>query len=273
MTGALGSLHREYSLTDDELQAVAGRVGVQSFPTVLAVRPRHSTIDRLDTALDEATRALAIREVIVDGVVDQDLVAVLHALQRPDRELAMRLMTPDGLARVCVARRAAMCVMARRIGHDFVLRVLDHGSELGVVAAALVAELPRSAVADITPVGAPLATMAEALSGTHDPAVLADRVRAFGTDTRAAMLLGTALAARQAFAEIVYHELASEDGRISRGPGAVGVFYTKRGRIVAAPSVSPVGQLWTTLKAGSDHALAQAIGRLVELSGEGWGDP
>ena len=56
----------------------------------------------------------------------------------------------------------------------------------------------------------------------------------------------------------------------SRGcPAAVGVFYTKRGRIVGAPSASPSGQLWTTLKAGSDHAIKQAIGQLVELSGGG----
>jgi ESX secretion-associated protein EspG len=51
----------------------------------------------------------------------------------------------------------------------------------------------------------------------------------------------------------------------------VGVFYTKRGRIVGAPSASPSGQLWATLKAGSDHAVVGAIGQLVELCDEGWG--
>jgi hypothetical protein len=84
------------------------------------------------------------------------------------------------------------------------------------------------------------------------------------------MQLGAALAARLAFAEIVYYALDRNEGRITRGPAAVGVFYTKRGRIVAAPSASPSGQLWTTLKAGSDHAITQAIGQLVELSGDRW---
>ena len=74
------------------------------------------------------------------------------------------------------------------------------------------------------------------------------------------------------FAEIVYYALDDDEDLIARSPAAVGVFYTKRGRIVAGPSVSPAGQLWTTLKAGSDHAISQAIGQLVELSGGRWGD-
>lgn len=263
----------QFTLTDDELQVAAKRVGVQSFPTVLAVRPRHATLDRLDAAFDQATRNLSAREVIIDGVVDQDLVPILHALQRPDRELAMRFVTPEGTARICVARRGSLCVFARRVGHEVALRVIGHATELRDAATALLAELPRAAAADVTPVGAPLAAMSENLTGTHDPATLADRIRALGAEPRAAMLLGTALASRQAFAEIVYYSLASEDDRISRTRAAVGVFYTKRGRIVGAPSASPAGQPWTTLKAGSDHAIGQAIGQLVELSDEGWGDP
>ena len=262
----------QFTLTDDELQVAGARIGVQNFPTVLAVRPRHSTLDRLDNAFDSATAALAERGLIVDGVVDADLVPVLEVLQRPDREFAMRLVTPEGTARICVARRDGLSVLARRIGHDLVLRTIGYGVELRDAAAALLAELPRSATADVVPIGAPLAAVAEYLSGTHDSAALADRIRALGAEPRAAMLLGSALASRQAFAEIVYHALISDEGRISRSPAAVGIFYTKRGRIVGAPSASPAGQLWTTLKAGSDHAVNQAIGQLVELADEGWGD-
>jgi hypothetical protein len=120
------------------------------------------------------------------------------------------------------------------------------------------------------PVGAPLDAAAEALSGSHDAALLSDRIRALGAEARTAMLLGSALASRLAFAEIVYYALDGEADRISRCPAAVGVFYTKRGRIVGAPSASPNGQLWTTLKAGSDHAIKQAVGQLVELSTERW---
>lgn len=266
------ALQYSFLLTDTELMAAAGRVGVRSFPSVLAVRPRYATLDGLSDALGQATQALTARELIVDGVVDGELKAILAALQRPDRELAMRLVTPEGIARICVIRRGHLCVLARRVGHDIALKNLGHSSELDDAAAALIAELPRANPAEVTPVGAPLTTVTEYLSGTHDPGVLADRIRALGAEPRAAMLLGSALASRQAFAEIVYHHLDDEEGRIVRSPAAVGVFYTKRGRIVGAPSASPAGQLWTTLKAGSDHAVGQAVAQLVELADEGWGD-
>ncbi|WP_131806721.1 ESX secretion-associated protein EspG, partial [Mycobacteroides abscessus] len=135
----------------------------------------------------------------------------------------------------------------------------------------LVAELPRSEAAQITPVGAPQQEMRERLTGTHDSAELADRVRALGADPQTAMLLGSALGSRAAFAEIVYYALSAEDDRITRAPAAIGVFYTKRGRIVGAPSISPNGQIWSTLKPGSDHTIGQAVRQLVELSDEGWG--
>lgn len=260
----------QFVLTDDEVQVIAARVGIQGFPTVLGIRPRHGTVDALTAACDHATKALMARGLISDGEVMPELVPLLQALQRPDRELAMRLMTPDGLARLAVVRRGGLGVVARRVSNEITLRVLEGGAGLGVVTRVLIGELPAAQAAQIMPVGAPLDAMSRQLSGTHDPAQLADRIRALGAEPRAAMLLGSALGSRAAFAEIVYYALCSDADRISRRPAAVGVFYTKRGRIVGAPSASPSGQLWTTLKPGSEHAISQAIGQLVELSDDGW---
>lgn len=266
------ALSARVTLTVDEMLAVATRLGLQGFPTVLAVRPRHDTVDRLHAALDRATETLSGRGLITDGCVDDDLSGMLSALQRPDRELAMRLVTPDGIARVCVVRRTTMLVLARRIGADIALSALDSTGALRGAIDALRAELPLSEPAPIEPIGAPLDAMAETLDEARDSAAMADRIRTLGAEPRAAMLLGTALTTRQAFAEIVYHALVEGEGRITRTTAAVGVFYTRRGRIVAAPSVSPTGQMWTTLKPGSDHALTQAIGQLVELSTQRWED-
>jgi hypothetical protein len=261
-----------FSLTDDELQVLAERAGVGDFPTVLAVRPRHRTTDALDAVFDRATQALATRGLIVDGSVTTDLASLVRALHRPDRELAMRIVTPDGIARVSMVRRGSLAMLARRVGDEFVLRAVAHGAELRAVTQALLAELPRVEPARIEPVGAPLEAMTECLDEADDGPRLADRIRALGAEPRAAMLLGAALASRQAFAEIVYHPLARDEGRISRCPAAVAVFYTKRGRIVAAPSASPSGELWITLKPGSDHMISQAIGQLIGLSSERWED-
>ncbi|OBF86665.1 hypothetical protein A5791_20550 [Mycobacterium sp. 852002-51163_SCH5372311] len=259
-----------FTLSDDELQVIGSRIGVQGFPTVLGVRPRYETVDALDAAFDAATRSLVSRGLIIDGAIEPDLVPILRALRRPERELAMRLVTPDGIARLCVVRCGGCGVVARRVGNEIVLRVADGSSDLAWATQALLGELPRAEAAQMSPVGAPAEMVSRNLIGTHDPAQLADRVRALGAEPRAAMVLGAALASRVAFAEIVYYALCSDQDRISRRPAAVGVFYTKRGRIVGAPSASPSGQLWTTLKPGSDHAIGQAINQLVELSPDQW---
>jgi hypothetical protein len=194
----------------------------------------------------------------------------VRALHRPDRELAMRIATPDGITRISMARQGALGVLARRVGNKIVLRA--HGAELREATQALLAELPRMQPAPIDRVGAPLDDMTECLDGGGEGPQLADRIYTLGSERRSAMLLGSALSSCFAFAEIVYYPLASDEGRISRSPAAVAVFYTKRGRIVAAPSASPTGQLWTTLKTGSDHTISQAIGQLIELSAERWED-
>ncbi|WP_207558915.1 ESX secretion-associated protein EspG, partial [Mycobacteroides abscessus] len=99
-------------------RVVAQRVGIQSLPAVLAIRLRHGTDEALDAAIDRATGMLVSRGLIIDGVVADELLELLQVLQRPDRELAMRLVTPDGISRVSVARRGTRLVTARRIGDD-----------------------------------------------------------------------------------------------------------------------------------------------------------
>jgi hypothetical protein len=264
------ALSQPLTLSADELQVLALRLGTYELPTVLALPTRYGAVDERAAGLDRAARGLQSRKLIADGEVQPDLVPTLEALKRPDRELAMRLVTPEGIARITVVRRGRLCVLARRIGTEVTIRLIDHGSELRDVAMALVAELPAAKPAAIEPVTAPLSDLSRCLSGTRDALELADRIRAVGAQPQAAMLLGTALGSRQAFAEIVHYALAEKTGRISRVAAAVGVFYTRRGRIVGAPSASPTGELWTALKPGSNHAIAQAITQLVELSDERW---
>ena len=237
---------------------------------MLDVRPRHRTVDALDAAFERATRALVARGLIADGSVAADLASTVEALHRPDRELAMRVVTPVGIRRISMMRRGSMGVLAHREGNRLTLCV--QGAELRDATDALVGELPRLPPAPIEPVGAPLDDMTDCLDGGGDGPQLADRIYALGTERRSAMLLGSALSSRLGFAEIVYYPLGSDEGRISRSPAAVAVFYTKRGRIVAGPSASPTGELWTTLKRGSDHTISQAIAQLVGLSTERWED-
>ena len=265
-----GAMTQEWSFTADELGALALRTSAPGSPTVLGLRSRHATVDVRDAALSRAAHALTRRGVIVDGVVEPEAVTVLHTLQRPDREFVMRLVTPAGIGRFSVARRGPLCVMARRVGEQLDARVLGVNVALSDASAALLGDLPSAHPASIDPVGAPLSDLTEALADSHDPLVLADRIRALGASQRAAVLLGTALSSRQAFAEVVYCALVDGQDRIARVPVAVAVLYTARGRVVAVPSISPSGQLWSTLKPGSDQVFGQAINQLAELSVERW---
>lgn len=259
-----------FVVNEDELQVIGARLGNEEFPAVLGVRPRYGTVDALTEALDHATASLVARGLIVDGAVAPGLIPLLQALRRPQRELAARLVTPEGIARISLVRRGNSAVLARRVKQEIVVRVIDGGPDLAAVTRTLIGELPRAEAAQISPVGAPLETLSQKLLGTHDAAQLADRIRTLGAEPRTAMVLGSALASRAAFAEIVYYAVDFDQDRLTRRPAAVGVFYTKRGRIVGAPSASPTGQLWSTLKPGSDHSIAQAIKQLVELSQEAW---
>jgi hypothetical protein len=265
-----GTLTQEWSFTADELAALTLRTSGPGSPTLLGLRPRHATVDVRDAALSHAVHTLTQRGVIVDGVVEPETVTVLHALQRPDRELVMRLVTPAGIGRSCVVRRGPLCVMGRRVGEQLDVRVLGVNIALSDASATLLGDMPSAQPAAIDPVGAPLTDMTEALSKSHDALVLADRVRALGAQQRAAALLGAALGSRQAFAEIVYSALVDGEDLIARVPAAVAVLYTARGRVIAVPSTSPSGQLWSTLKPGSDQVFGQAISQLIELSAERW---
>lgn len=259
-----------FAVTDDELQVLGGRLGIAEFPTVLAVRPRHGTVDALERAHDAARGRLTRRGFLgPDGHVSPALADIVHTLQRPSRELALRLVTPDGTARICIAKKAGAGVAARRVHNEIRLSALD-GTDFMTATRALVAELPAAEPADFDAFGAPSCELAACLDGGHDARYLTDRLRGIGAAQRTALALGAAFAARPAFGEITCRMLDPVADRIVRTPGAVAVFYTKRGRLVSAPSVSPSGQLWATLKPGTDHRLTQAVAQLTELVPGGW---
>lgn len=259
-----------FTLTDDELQVVGDRIGVTDFPTVLAVRPRHGDRQSLDAARGLAVERLAARSVLQHATVVPELADMVRALGRPARALAMRLVTPDGIARTIVVPRGTGWVLARRVGDHIALRETGHRRGLDGAVQLLLGELPAAEPLPVDAFGAPTMALAACLDGTRSMSVLTDRLRGLGAAQQVAAALGSAFAVRLAFAEIVCHWLDTTCDRIVTAPGAVAVFYTGRGRLVSAPSASPSGQMWTTLKPGSEHRIAQAISQLAEFAPRGW---
>src|SRR5436309_2638269 len=105
-------------LTDDELSVIANQAGIHALPTVLSARSRQPTQAALTEAHTHASASLTERKLISNGDIAPDLLTLLRALQRPDRELAMRLVTPDGIARVAVVRSGHRSMWACRVNNS-----------------------------------------------------------------------------------------------------------------------------------------------------------
>ena len=155
------ALMPQCTLTDDELQVIAARTGIDDSDSARGIRLRHGTIDALDAAFDSATRALAARRLIANGLVAPDLASLVAALHRPARELAMRIVTPNGITRLSMVRHGSLEVLARRTGDEFVLRTISNDGGQRAATQAMLAELPHMDPARIDPVGAPLDAMTE----------------------------------------------------------------------------------------------------------------
>ncbi|WP_101951163.1 ESX secretion-associated protein EspG [Mycobacterium sp. 3519A] len=261
-------------LTVDQLRAVAVSARLAALPTVLGLGALYPSTGRhADGVRPRPQEKLDEANLTTAGQRYPGIDAAISALGRPERELAMRLVTPDGIGRFSAVRRENSSLLAGRVGEVITIDDIDPHSGLPGVVTELLAVLPSSRPAEVLAVTAPLDDFTECLRDSHDSRELADRIRTLGVETRTAMALGAALGSRQAFAEIVYYTFVPGEGRVSRSSGAVAVFYTKRGRIVSAPSVSPSGEPWITLKAGSDHVVRQAINQLVSLSDIDWATP
>ncbi|MFE5289002.1 ESX secretion-associated protein EspG [Nocardia sp. NPDC056611] len=258
------------TLTNDGLIALAGHLGVQTLPLVLSVGPRQETYQDWQDAQEQARADLRARRIVdAHGDVDTDTATTLFTLAQPDRELAMRVHTADGQLRVCVARRADSHAVAIRRGDTLDLHPLWSDGSGDSLARPLLDALGPCPPADLAAFSAESADLAERLDTATTSEDYASTVYTLGVPDTDATAYGLALSATHSYAEIVAYAYA--DGVTDRSPGAVAVYDTARGRIVAAPGVAPDQQLWSTLTPGSDHRIAQSISALIDsLPGGRW---
>lgn len=267
MTTAM--LDADYALTVDEILTLTGRLGIDTTPEVLALWPTQPTIAELERAHERCAQALAARDLIVDGEIDQDLAHALSAMRRPDREMSIRLVTAEGLLRAVILRLGRTHVIATRRGDSVRLRAIELTDPDSVIGQAL-RLLPKAIELQCGSVSALATDMAERLAGIREATALADELHALGADHRSALQLGALLANYQAAVEIRVSTLDSDTDRSRMVDGAVAVFYSDRGSVLSAPSLSADGQLWCSVKGGSGHRVGQAIAQLMSLLPEGW---
>ncbi|MFQ6395294.1 ESX secretion-associated protein EspG [Nocardia sp. KC 131] len=257
-------------MTSNGLLTVAELLGVQTFPVVLAVVQPHDRIDTWRTVRQEARAGLVGAGVIDDfGDVDTGLAAALHVLARPDRQLVARIHRPDGVRRVCLARRGLEHAVAFRVGDEFDIRSIWGDENPAALARPFLSALGPGTPAGIAAFGGIADQLRERMDTARGSGDFIDLAFHFGLAEREAVEFGMAMAGCQSHAEIAaYHH---RDGVAARTAAAVAVYDTTHGRIVAGPTRTTDGRTWSTFASGTDHRVTQSISALIGfLPGERW---
>ncbi|GAA1479965.1 hypothetical protein GCM10009624_04050 [Gordonia sinesedis] len=274
-------------LSVSALRAVGECIGVGGWPVVLDLDRLDADSGLPDTGAErpgtERPSGNADRGGFGSGVHLEALFAhgepipvvdtVVGVLTRPDRQIEARTFRTDGtITRLCLARRGAAHVLAVRERDEVDLRIVD------IPDAAALGSVIRRHCADRTGVREPLSftgfghpsdELADRLrpcGTTHD---LTDALHAIGAAAADAAIVATALADIRARTEIVAVARDEPSAGVPQSSGAIGVFDTHQGRILASPSRSPDGRVWTTFSPGSGHRIAQATGLLIETLPDG----
>ncbi|MEE4021637.1 ESX secretion-associated protein EspG [Gordonia sp. PKS22-38] len=258
----------------DVLCRVGELAGVQTWPVVLDLW--HTAIDGDELAERRAVADQQIweRRLLVDGEPVAWLATALHILAAPERQLEIRTFSADtgtepiadDPRRTCVARRGHEHVIARRNGSEVDLAVVDVNSE-AEIGAILAREFPSLEPAMFTGLSAPTEELATRLTHCTSSGDVADALRALGAPGPDATAIASGLTNCRSRSEIV--AVSWSGGFSTQSSGALAVFDTDRGRIVASPSKSPDGRVWTTLSPGSVNRITQATGLLIETLPEG----
>lgn len=258
------------TLTNEGVMALAAELGVQTLPLVLAVGPRQTTHAEWNAAQDRARAEIrAARLLDAHGDVNADAAESLFVLAQPDRELAARIVTPDGLVRLCVARRGEANAVAVRRDDRFAISSLWTDGSGASLARPILDVLGPCPPAEVANFSAAASELSERLDAAEASADYTNACYALGMNETDATAYGLALGSCHAYAEVVAY--AYTDGVTERSPGAVVVYDTARGRITSAPGIAPDQQVWSTLTPGTDHRVAQAITAMIEsLPGRRW---
>ncbi|WP_306360378.1 ESX secretion-associated protein EspG [Nocardia sp. CC227C] len=257
------------TLTNDGVIALAGRLEIQTLPLVLDIGPRQDTYSEWEAAQQRAVAELTANHVLdPHGEVDSDTAAALYTLAQPDTELAMRVFG-DNRVRVCLARRGHSHAVAVRRGDRVDVAPIWSDGSGSALARPIIEALGPCPPAEVASFSALSTELVERLDAATESEDYADAVYSLGVDDRDATRYGLTLASCHTYAEIVVYSHA--DGLTDRSPGAVVVYDTLQGRIVAAPGLAFDQQVWSTLTPGTDHRIAQAISALIEsLPGGRW---
>lgn len=265
---------RRVTLAAGALRRLGDEAGVQTWPVVLDMWSASDDADELAAAEAEADRDLRDLGVVEGGEPVAWMATALRVLGAAERQLEIRTMTiatSEGdvprMRRVCLARNGHDHVLAARDGATVDVRLVDINSDDevgGIVARDLDSGAPPASFAGFS---APADDLAGRLADCTSAHQAADALHALGAPGSDAVVIAAALMSCHTRSEIV--AVSWSGGLSTQSSGALAVFDTDRGRVVASPSKSPDGRVWTTLSPGGGHRIVQAVGLLIETLPEG----
>ncbi|MEU0546032.1 ESX secretion-associated protein EspG [Nocardia sp. NPDC005978] len=259
----------------DAALVLKSMVGIDEYPQVLALMPniyRPEDQHRVHAAI---VTELADAGIVHEGSVHTRVAHWLRCLERPDMELAARVVhtgldgQPASMLRLSLVRRAEEHILAIRCDDRVVLQPVFHeGRKLTTLTSAVLAALgpyPPLAIDTLA------ATMEQFAAVPAEPEQRRRALLALGATAHTAATLTRALDEVIRRAEIVTIE--HRDGTDQTPQFSLSVLDTPRGRIVAAPARALDGGKRSTYTRGDAAAIGSGIAALIELLPSGsWFD-
>ncbi|MFF2554689.1 ESX secretion-associated protein EspG [Nocardia sp. NPDC058058] len=242
-------------------------VGIDAFPAVLVVLPNIESIQDRDRVNAVVAAQLAEAGILGDDGVHPVIVRWLRCLERPDVELAARIIDRDetgevkGMLRLSLVRSVDTHVLAVRCDDHLVIQsVFTEGERLEAVAAALLAAIGPAFAPDFSPL---TATQEEFAAVPSDAESRLSALVQLGAEPRTAAVLTRALDEVVRRAEVVMIE--HHDGIVATPELCMTVLDTHSGRIAVVPSRDLSAQLRSTYRPGDDANLRAGVRALAEL--------
>jgi hypothetical protein len=266
-------------LNVDAALVLKDMVGIDTYPLVLAIMPNIYQIADRDRVHAAVAEQLTVDGIISGGEVDPVVAGWLRCLNRPDTELAIRVLDNGRggeiptMLRASLVRSGERHVLAVRCDDEVVIQSVFHqGRQLDTLTAVLESILGNYPVLDFEPF-----TRADDDLGDFEPPQDADGVRAglreLGASPRTANVLTRALGEIVRQAEVLMMEHRDGGPETPDFTICMNVLDTFSGRFVITPSVTLDGRTRSTFRPGDHAALRSGINTLAELlPGRSWFD-
>ncbi|MFI1461031.1 ESX secretion-associated protein EspG [Nocardia carnea] len=262
-------------LNVDAALVLKDMVGIDIYPQVLAIRPNIFRISDRDRVRAAVVEQLTADGIISGGEVDPVVAGWLRCLERPDTELAVRVVDNGRgghaatMLRLSLVRSGERHVLAVRCDDEVVIQSVFHkGSQLDTLTAVLESVLGEYPVLDFD-------TFTSAETEPDEAPQDLDGVRAGLRELGATPRTANALI--RAFGEVVRHAevlmIEHRDGGAETPDFTIcmNVLDTFSGRFVITPSVTLDGRKRKTFRPGDRAALHSGINTLAELlPGSSW---